>query len=349
MQKMLFQIPEPCQQNWDGMTPNSDGRFCNSCAKTVVDFSMMSDEALLNYFTKKTQDHVCGRVYPDQLNRMIESLPASRRKIFQYWQYVLSFFMFFGKAEVSTAQGTVKATTAKKSVIKNFDQTILGDISPGPEPVKKLKLQYHKIVIVDQDSVPIPFVNVKYPGTSKNSTGDEDGGVNINLNGSATILLSAVGYRPRSIVINELKANTIILQRDIHQLEAVEVEANMGKVKCTSILAGAMVISSHPTLKLKIKDSIKNIFSDSTLKIFPNPVQHGSTISLDIKLKKLGKYELRIINAGGQLLFNEQYFSAAKQVAQPVSIPYNWSAGTYFILLYTDQKKPSARAKLIIR
>jgi hypothetical protein len=42
MQKLQISIPEPCHENWHTMTPTQQGRFCNACAKEVVDFSMMN-------------------------------------------------------------------------------------------------------------------------------------------------------------------------------------------------------------------------------------------------------------------------------------------------------------------
>jgi hypothetical protein len=47
MQKLQLAIPEPCHENWHHMTPTDQGRFCNACAKEVVDFSMMTHIELL--------------------------------------------------------------------------------------------------------------------------------------------------------------------------------------------------------------------------------------------------------------------------------------------------------------
>ena len=30
-------IPKPCNKDWNSMSPNKKGRFCNSCSKTVID------------------------------------------------------------------------------------------------------------------------------------------------------------------------------------------------------------------------------------------------------------------------------------------------------------------------
>ncbi|HMX80851.1 MAG TPA: hypothetical protein PLG91_11090, partial [Ferruginibacter sp.] len=71
MQKLQLSIPEPCHENWQEMTPTQQGRFCKACAKEVIDFSMMTDTEVLNYFAGLREEKVCGRALPSQLNRAI--------------------------------------------------------------------------------------------------------------------------------------------------------------------------------------------------------------------------------------------------------------------------------------
>ena len=63
-------IPNPCTQNWDEMTPAAQGRFCGQCQKTVINFTLWSDAALYNFFSKNT-GHICGRYLATQLSRPI--------------------------------------------------------------------------------------------------------------------------------------------------------------------------------------------------------------------------------------------------------------------------------------
>jgi hypothetical protein len=43
------------------MTPGDKGRFCDSCQKTVHDFTGMSDMQLIAFFKKPSTGSVCGR------------------------------------------------------------------------------------------------------------------------------------------------------------------------------------------------------------------------------------------------------------------------------------------------
>jgi hypothetical protein len=69
MKKIELQIPEPCHENWQMMTPSERGRFCAACEKTVIDFSQMTDNEVVNYFKKPSQSPTCGRFAASQLNR----------------------------------------------------------------------------------------------------------------------------------------------------------------------------------------------------------------------------------------------------------------------------------------
>lgn len=56
------------------MTPNEQGRFCATCEKTVVDFTTMSDEALIAFFEEHKGQRICGRMRVKQLNRPLNGL-----------------------------------------------------------------------------------------------------------------------------------------------------------------------------------------------------------------------------------------------------------------------------------
>jgi len=48
------------------MSPNEQGRFCESCNKTVVDFTKMENEEILSYL-KERKEKTCGYFLPYQV------------------------------------------------------------------------------------------------------------------------------------------------------------------------------------------------------------------------------------------------------------------------------------------
>ncbi|MGB0868530.1 MAG: hypothetical protein ACPGSD_02940 [Flavobacteriales bacterium] len=66
---MKFSIPKPCSASWNKMHPNTQGRFCDLCSKTVVDFSNKSTQEIEQYFKENSNEKTCGRFRTDQLSK----------------------------------------------------------------------------------------------------------------------------------------------------------------------------------------------------------------------------------------------------------------------------------------
>ena len=72
---LKISIPTPCHEDWNQMTPNQQGRHCDSCMKTVVDFTSMSDEQVQHFLINNQQEHSCGRFTSRQLQTIQVELP----------------------------------------------------------------------------------------------------------------------------------------------------------------------------------------------------------------------------------------------------------------------------------
>jgi len=71
-------IPEPCHEDWAKMTPKEKGRFCDSCAKVVVDMTKLTDHEIFNLVD--TGSNICGRFRNDQLDRPMRARIPYRAK-----------------------------------------------------------------------------------------------------------------------------------------------------------------------------------------------------------------------------------------------------------------------------
>jgi hypothetical protein len=67
--KAKITIPEPCSADWNQMTQNEIGRHCNACSKTVVDFTKMNNDEIINYISEHSSQRVCGHFYKSQLEQ----------------------------------------------------------------------------------------------------------------------------------------------------------------------------------------------------------------------------------------------------------------------------------------
>lgn len=66
-------IPQPCHENWETMLPEEQGRYCNSCCKTVIDFSSWETQDILAFIENKNGERVCGRFKNEQLTSATDS------------------------------------------------------------------------------------------------------------------------------------------------------------------------------------------------------------------------------------------------------------------------------------
>jgi hypothetical protein len=86
-------VPEPCHQKWEDMHLTAGGRFCDSCATNVVDFTGMTEKEIVQYFRNK-QNTGCGRFEAGQLEKKYVARPHVRLPFHQrFFSYLLTFFV----------------------------------------------------------------------------------------------------------------------------------------------------------------------------------------------------------------------------------------------------------------
>ena len=69
-----LQLPQPCAESWEAMTPTDAGRHCAACQHEVVDFTAFTDGELAAYLARPGK-LACGRFRASQLGRVL--LPAA--------------------------------------------------------------------------------------------------------------------------------------------------------------------------------------------------------------------------------------------------------------------------------
>ena len=85
--KKTFQleIKSPCHENFDKMIPNSNGSFCSSCVKNVIDLSTKSDVEISKFMSKvKDKNSICVRLNSSQLETNFDVLESPKNYNFKY-------------------------------------------------------------------------------------------------------------------------------------------------------------------------------------------------------------------------------------------------------------------------
>jgi hypothetical protein len=264
MHSIQLSIPTPCHQNWDKMTPTEQGRFCNACAKQVVDFTTMSDGEVLNYFITKKDENVCGRTLPNQLNRILEApKPIVPNKLW-YWKYAAAAgLLLIGKEGVgqSMEQFLYNAQTSINDPYKHSYSYKNYPIFEGKNAIKGY--------VTDEKGVAIPFASIKVLGKESKTIADANGFYFIRIDISIDqFSVTASGYESKTLNTKNLSSFDIKL-KSIERSKVNVQNGLVGRVGGISIYY-AMPIEIKNTAVIKIKDLRGKILNDVSIVVKKN-------------------------------------------------------------------------------
>lgn len=116
---MKITIPQPCHENWNQMTPDEKGRFCEVCSKSVRDFTKLSDLEIIERVSEN--NNICGNFRVDQLDRNLD------------YSFINSLFMKFAVGFILTSGGIISAQTQPKETSEIKDTLkVTGNITEVP-------------------------------------------------------------------------------------------------------------------------------------------------------------------------------------------------------------------------
>ena len=241
----IISIPTPCHESWDEMTSIDKGRFCQSCQKTVTDFSGMSDQQIISYL-KNRQGEVCGRFQVQQLNREL-SIPANTRT--QLFAPVAAMV-----AALAIAIPSVQAKNTVEKIQLAPDR--LNAIPPQTDTLPHIR----GIVIDSTDNATLPAATIMLKGRKIQTYTDISGRFDLQLpqnykEKTVTLKVSYVGYLTKELIIpltNGISYAEFSMQRDTHTMEAVMVGA------VTTIPARS--ITSKPNTWQRFKYRVGHLF-----------------------------------------------------------------------------------------
>lgn len=282
MQKLQLSISEPCHENWQQMTPTDQGRFCNACAKEVIDFSTMTDLQVLNYFTNLTHEKVCGRALPEQLDRAISRPVEPKKKLFWYWNYMVMFFMFFTKGSNAMAQSCAKPAT-ELNTVKNRD--VRGDKVVKGKVASDVRQNMVSGKITDKDGKPVSFATIQVKAIKKAVAADVNGEFKISAAPNSVLVISAVGFMARDVAVaNQTEMKIILGNSDLTFLGGAVVVGYQVNDEFYST-----PVSQKMVAVLSIKDLENSSALNATIIITKKGVDKSDIIFTDTK----GSYKLK--------------------------------------------------------
>jgi len=173
-------IPKPCREDWDAMTPNSNGRHCLSCEKTVVDFTQMEAHEIQAYLVEHGKQSICGRVKRKHLTTIQIEIPTNtfRRKMSFHKIFLLALLISMGTSLLSCSNGTTEAQKIESVAIVASEEDIQEKVKQELDTlVQKIEEEHSvptilgalelpikgKMRIVEAGDSPLPLAHADYP------------------------------------------------------------------------------------------------------------------------------------------------------------------------------------------
>ncbi len=238
-----IQIDNPCSENWENMTPSERGRFCNSCSKQVVDFSVMSDADIVAYFKK--HKNVCGRFAEEQLDR---NLLLYNRKQTLFGKAIAAVMLLFQTfiAEAQTDNVKPKAIIQQPFNYNNHQLPSCSKQIPGDSGVFTFQ-----IVLFDSyTSEPIQNARVYINGDTIECLTSTAGKLTVEM---------PIAFKDSSVQLTITKEGYIDYQHEI-LLDTRVYRISMVTHKVMTLTAGAATTISTKYEKTKTKDQSKDLY-----------------------------------------------------------------------------------------
>jgi hypothetical protein len=240
---IMLSIPNPCSENWNKMTPQEKGRFCDTCQKCVVDFTAMTDAAVLDYFNKNN-GKICGRFDKRQLDRVL----IINDKRFQKRFNIAASLLFLSSLGFGN---TVKHDAVSPLKILQFDTQ--------KWVTKKSSLQPNESILTDSVTIkgrvftsdtlrePLVGASILLKGTTIGVIADE--------NGDFTFTLPLVPYKDSILIVSfaGYEAQEIELSRFV-KTESLIIELK------NSMLGEIVVVGGVSSHKLNLWKRFTNLF-----------------------------------------------------------------------------------------
>lgn len=152
-------------------------------------------------------------------------------------------------------------------------------------------------------------------------------------------IVSSVGYRTLYGAIEESKSQQLLLKRDTKVCNEVIVIGYGRTIRCWD--NGVKIIEGYEHLE---KDK-----PVTYVNLYPNPVQKGSTVTIDLKNETGEDLQLKVFSLDGRLLLSQTKKTVKGNNRFTVHADNNWSPGTYLVQVSGAKGKPVSTDKLIIQ
>ncbi|WP_304131400.1 carboxypeptidase-like regulatory domain-containing protein [Mesonia mobilis] len=214
--KFKLNIPKPCHEDWQQMSPTQKGKFCASCQKEVIDFTILSATEIAR--KTKNAKQLCGRFTSTQLEQ--EYIAASQNSLSRLG-IALGLGSIIAVAQPGLAQEekTVKVKVDTENDLQYKEST-------------QAAIQQDSITIsgtvIDEEGLPLPGVNVVQLNSSHGTQTDFDGNFSIIIpliEDDTQLEFTYVGHEKLLLACNKIDYDNVkvVMKHDPEMNEVITV------------------------------------------------------------------------------------------------------------------------------
>ena len=199
-------IPHPCNQSWEHMLQQEEGRFCMSCQKTVIDFTAYDDAAFITYF-QSLKETPCVRLTKRQL-----SLDIPAQQVLFLHPVKLYRYLTAGLLSMMSLPAVAQVKQAEAMAInkEGSRESVAGQVPAHTEP-DTIEIKGR---VTDQYREGIPGASIKLKNTEHVTYSDIDGYFALKINNteraSGILHIQAIGYQTPDVNLSNQPGNITI-------------------------------------------------------------------------------------------------------------------------------------------
>jgi len=324
------------------MDETTKGRFCNSCCKEVIDFTLLSDAQIVKYMSKSYQN-VCGRFENEQLGRSLIMKNERKLPFLKYFIHVIVPALLISNkisAQGKTVGDTIVCTPPK---LIN-DDTLTRRIMLGKvfnETATNQRLITIIGQVIDENHSPVPFATILIKGAKRGVSANADGMFELKVSSKdkrVVLTASCVGYEPKE------------MQVDLKNINNDTLNISMQMTRSTMGLVGDVVVVS--TRKKKILDTISNVINKfqpkANVKIYPNPVHRGDEFNINFDVENFGDYNMTMLNSSGQIIMEKKIQISSKIQTEQIICDGRLVPGIYILQIIEQLTKKNYINKIVV-
>jgi hypothetical protein len=332
-------LDDPCNENWNNMTTVEKGRFCDSCATQVMDFTIMTDIEVLQYLSANN-GKMCGRIHKDQLQRALLTHEQKKKGLQLMIAGVASLFFSIGKS--SAQQKTLNQDAPKASLLQNKQSTIFINqtISTAEQTLKG------SIVNAEQSALLNGYIvnPMNHEKVLANKFGQFVMQIPADVN---HVLVGAKGFDTRTVPASMLNGidTTITLTATDTTIKDIGI-FDKGDLNGTNIIMGGIRSFTEIEKSDTVITFVKKIFNNAFFKILPNPATKGG---VGISIKQAGNYTVQIFDNNSKLIHVQEVVVNGKGEIVQIIFPSCVVKGTYYIRVVDKKTKKQYVDKLLVQ